>query len=199
MNIITNQDLYRQVTANLKSRAGSERTLAQYLCRLLALVSIEPKDETLTLNGFAHIWDAAFDGEIALVDFSLLRSLANDVDERMWLRRLAGQIVDLHEMEIAGILDDKWRDFGLNSPSGGRWYNFEPHSYIECGLTGAFGGWQPSDDSDRIYVPGLVAALDSDGNMVSAKPEDIANQVLEMAVVSWDEFLEFIECGQCYE
>ncbi len=35
-----------------------------------------------------------------------------------------------------GALEDEWREFGVESPTGHSWYNFEPLIYLECALAG---------------------------------------------------------------
>ena len=44
------------------------------------------------------------------------------------------QIADLHHMAQAGLLENKWRFYGIDSPTGHRWFNFEPASYLKCAL-----------------------------------------------------------------
>ena len=43
-------------------------------------------------------------------------------------------------MAEAGALEDEYRYFGIDSPTGFRWYNFDPCSYLECGVRGSLGG-----------------------------------------------------------
>lgn len=42
------------------------------------------------------------------------------------------QIADLHRMAQAGLLENEWRFYGIDSPTGHRWFNFDPSSYLEC-------------------------------------------------------------------
>jgi hypothetical protein len=46
---------------------------------------------------------------------------------------LCYQIADLYRMAQAGLLENKWRYFGIDSPTGHRWYNFDPAPYLERG------------------------------------------------------------------
>jgi hypothetical protein len=48
-------------------------------------------------------------------------------------RMICYQIADLCRMAQAGLLENQWRYFGIDSPTGHRWYNFDPSSYLECG------------------------------------------------------------------
>jgi hypothetical protein len=38
-----------------------------------------------------------------------------------------------HVRERARLLQDEFRYFGIDSPTGHRWYNFDPASYLHCG------------------------------------------------------------------
>jgi hypothetical protein len=40
-------------------------------------------------------------------------------------------------MAEAGTLENEYRYFGIDSPTGFRWYNFDPCSYLECGVRGS--------------------------------------------------------------
>ena len=112
---------------------------------------------------------------------------------------LRRQIVDLREMRLAGTLDQKWIELGVNAPRGARWYNFTPSGYLECAAAGSVGGWEPGDDTGRQFVPGKVAVLQEDGSIGEANPEDLARDVCEIAEVTWTQFEDFIFCGQVYE
>ena len=89
-------------------------------------------------------------------------------------------------MDEIGALASELRYFGVNSPRGGYWYNFDPCSFIECGMAGSFGGWQPGDNTGRDYVTGEVAEMSK-------------NPVFAMSSIPWDAFREFLWCGQHYE
>lgn len=197
--IETNRDLYRRVTQQLKKRKHANRTLESYLSRLWQLVIARQAESPLRLDEFAEVLDAAFDGKAPDVEYDGLRAIAAKQSTAPWLRQLAQQIVDLHEMDRAGTLRYKYRSFGVNAPSGTRWYNFDPFTFIECGLSGTSGGWDPEDDTDRVYVPGPVAVLDADGNITTANPEDIDEPVIPMERISWEEFDDFLWAGQNYE
>jgi hypothetical protein len=109
------------------------------------------------------------------------------------------QIVDLHEMKEFGVTDSKLKYFGMDSPRGQRWYNFDPCTFLECATQGTFGGWQSGDDTDRDYVPGLVAVLGEDGPITSRDPREIPDPVTRLDEVTWDDFRTFLGQGQWYE
>jgi hypothetical protein len=53
------------------------------------------------------------------------------------------QIADLHCMDQAHLLENKLRFFGIDSPTGYTWYNFDPSSYLECAARGVQEGVSP--------------------------------------------------------
>jgi hypothetical protein len=116
-----------------------------------------------------------------------------------WRTTIIRQIVDLREMDEASILANEYRYFGVSAPRKSQWYNFDPVTFLECGMTGSFGGWEPDDESGRQFVPGKVAVLGEDGGITSCNPEDIERPVFEMPNVTWEHFKDFMDCGQMYE
>src|SRR5260221_11967935 len=46
------------------------------------------------------------------------------------------QIADLHRMAEVGTINHPQRYFGIDSPTGNRWYNFEPQTFLECASAG---------------------------------------------------------------
>src|SRR5262249_1607474 len=99
------------------------------------------------------------------------------------------QILDLEDARDTGVYDDDMRSFGVNverrpgrRPGGeSRWYNFGPESFVECGLQGAFGGWEEGD-GDRI-------ALDPEAPNEPSEPGEIG-------LLTWDDISHFRGCGQ---
>lgn len=53
--------------------------------------------------------------------------------------------------------------------------------------------------SGRDYVPGCVAVLDETGHVTSADPRDLDELLVEIELISWDAFSDFLESGQMYE
>ena len=62
----------------------------------------------------------------------------NFVEKKKVIQRLEKQIKDLHDMQENGDLDKEFKYFGLTSPSGEPWYNFDPATYLRCGAAGLF-------------------------------------------------------------
>jgi hypothetical protein len=112
---------------------------------------------------------------------------------------LLRQIVDLREMRASGILERKWIELGADAPRGGTWFNFHPRTYLECAAAGSIGGWEPGDATGRDFVNGEVAVLDDQGNVTSADPRDVDRPVHPLGRVTWDDFADFVSCGQVYE
>lgn len=85
-------------------------------------------------------------------------------------------------MEEQAHLQNQLRYFGIKSPRGHEWFNFDPFTYLECGADGTFGGWQPGDSTGRVpteeYVPEPEFAVDW---------------------IPWRQFTDFLRAGQWYE
>lgn len=116
-----------------------------------------------------------------------------------WDAIIEQQIKDLRSMQKNGQLEDKQRYFGIDAPSGQRWYNFDPCTYLECGAAGTLGGWEEGDETGRQYVPGKVAVLAEDGDITSCEPQELHQLPQEMSGISWALFRDFLWCGQNYE
>jgi hypothetical protein len=134
--IRTNRDLYRAVADLIERHRGKSPPLADYLRALLdslgALADREALDPDTLLGVLAEAFTPpptrpepvpAEDG------FKAVRAT------------LLAQIDDLVAMKANRTLENDQRYFGVDAPSGRRWYNFDPPSYLECGVQGAFGGY----------------------------------------------------------
>ncbi|MBK7825383.1 hypothetical protein [Nannocystis sp.] len=95
---------------------------------------------------------------------------------------LVHQIADLQAMRRRGQLEDSNRYFGLDAPSGARWYNFDPSSYLECGASGSVGGW--ADDAELLLV---------------TPPEPVPDDDESRRALGWDGVCDLLVCGQIYE
>ena len=141
-DIATNRDLYCFIADLVKRRSENKITLASYLANLRQLGRAQHSRPALPLPEFARLLDAAFEPP-GPGDTSVATAAEGYAD---WETRIDEQIRDLHEMHHAGTLADEHRYFGVNAPSGARWYNFDPLTYIECAAAGTFGGWQEGDE-----------------------------------------------------
>lgn len=178
----TNHELYAQLTT-----LGVQRDLETYLRALLAAGRAfgprEPDaDEVVALLRAASTAEPAeFDGAW------LTRLPTWQLDPQpQGLARfesiLLDQIADLRRMRDNGQLADDQRYFGIDAPSGRRWYNFDPTSYLECGASGSVGGWQ--GDDQRVLVTPPEAVDDDDEGRRS---------------FGWEGLCDLLECGRCYE
>jgi len=57
------------------------------------------------------------------------------------------QIADLHRMADAGTINHPYRYGGIDSPTGHRWFNFDPYAFLECASSGMNGGDNTTDCS----------------------------------------------------
>jgi hypothetical protein len=224
--IRTNRDLYIAV-ADLTGRYGSgTRKLEEYLRALWEGARRFRERTSLSVDGFFGLLSAAFTRPIPPFDEAwrsrypeddtnpLAACLAAKMGRKQqsrgaddvavpsfdaWESFVLRQIVDLREMAEQGMLEDEQRYFGIDSPRGQRWYNFDPCTFLECAMAGSYGGWQPGDPTGREYVPGPVAVLGDDGKITASDPRDVPEPVASIREVSWDDFQSFLGCGQWYE
>jgi len=109
-----------------------------------------------------------------------------------WEAVVLSQIADLADFADQGPLD-KYAYFGIDAPrpdgcvraTGVRWYNFDPRTYLECGMAGALGGWEP-EDGIRAAVPGPSIPLKG-------------NPPREAETLAWSDLTDLAWCGQDYE
>ena len=66
-------------------------------------------------------------------------------------------------------------------------------------MAGSLGGWEEGDDSGRSYVPGEVACFDPEGKVVSCDPRELDRPRIEVPMITWEMFSDFVCCGQNYE
>lgn len=200
---MTNRDLYTAIGELGQRYASSARTLEQYLSALLGLTRHHRARSTVSISDFYELLCEAFTADPVSFDPAWREQYAAlDPDQPGfvgWEATLIRQIVDLHEMEEAGTLKNKYRYFGVNAPRGSRWYNFDPAGYLECAMDGSLGGWEPGDPTGRDFVPGQVAVISSQGTVESVDPQDLERPVVDLPGLSWDQFQNFIVCGQIYE
>jgi len=160
----TNRELYSFVSALAKRLSESTLTLESYLENMRRLARAYGQPMALSLSEFACLLEASC--ETSAREAHVPSTQVEDY--QAWDGRIARQLEDLRELRQAGSLEDKYRYFGIDAPSGARWYNFDPNTYLECGMAGTFGGWEEGDDTGRCYVPGKVAVLDATGGMTAA-------------------------------
>ncbi|MBX7171420.1 MAG: hypothetical protein K1X72_10735 [Pyrinomonadaceae bacterium] len=180
---MTNRELYLFVT-NLKSKPNIP-SLENYLKSLWAIASpfsfAEPTIEDLVswLEAALNYSPPEFDSEWlkTKLDFS-----KNSFES--WENRIISQIVDLRVMNESGHLKNEMRYFGIDSPRGYRWYNFDVLTYLECAVRGMYDGYEEGEVIVLIQPP---------------EGESADSELFEISQFSWDDFAEFLRCGQSYE
>ncbi len=192
----TNRDLYVFVIGLGPRHATAKLSLERYLCALWSLGRARRDALGLTLDELAALLDGAF---TAAPEEPALDAIPAGAGFAGWEHRILHQIRDLRDMAAEGQLADEQRYFGIDSPRGGRWYNFDPLGYLECATVGTFGGWEEDDPSGRVLVPGKVAVLDPTGALVGVDPSELVEPTTVLETVDWDTFTAFLECGQFYE
>lgn len=192
---MTNRALYLFVADLVRRHGADGLSLEVYLARLGQRAQPWRDREAVPVAAFARLITDAFT-EPAPPSSAPAQASAAFLG---WEELLTGQRRDLAEMAAAGILAQEERYFGVDAPSGARWYNFDPGTYLECAATGTFGGWEESDDTGRAYVPGNVVVLDPTGQLTSVDPRELEDPIIELDEISWAAFSDFLECGRCYE
>jgi hypothetical protein len=207
----TNRDLYLFVSRLLVEFRDAERTLEEYLRALHALGVRHADQASVPLDAFASMLRDAFTSEPSPVDPAWEKAdLCFDRSSpgfMGWERTLASQILDLRSMARDGTLDEEFRSFGIEAkrprrakrPTSSYWFNFDPLTYIECGTDGAFGGWEPGDQTGRELVAGRVAVLSEDGTLTNMAAADLERPVIQLSRLDWAMLIGFLECGQFYE
>ncbi len=202
-DIRTNRDLYLAIAALVEEKETCERSLEAYLRALLPAGERFASHESISIDAFFALLTAAFTEQMHPFDdqwrtqYDELPNEAPGFDG--WRATLIRQIVDLHEMEESGVLEARFRSFGVDSPRNSRWYNFDPPGYLESALAGAFGRWEPGAATRRRLVPGNVAVRRDDGSITDADPRDLLRPQTEMPAITWNQFKDFVYCGQTYE
>ncbi|MCB9642223.1 MAG: hypothetical protein H6728_04050 [Myxococcales bacterium] len=198
----TNRDLYLAIHG-LRDSLTKERSLEEYLSALLALSSKHEEEKTFSVEALWQLLQGALTAEPQPFEEAWREQYEHRTEESAgyatWKETLLRQIVDLHEMAEEGMLENESRYFGMSAPRGAYWFNFDIPAYLECAMAGSFGGWEQGDDTGRLLVPGPVAVFGEDGEVKTVNPEEIKRPVFPMEMVSWEDFEDFLVCGQVYE
>jgi hypothetical protein len=184
--IVTNRDFYLFVRGFEAKYGDSLPSLEAYL-RALWQIASQSQITSPNVQRIADWLDAAFTTKPAPFDpkwrersLDYTSSLETRDD---WENVILFQIADLRRMADAGQLEDKWRYFGIDSPSGERWYNFDPLTYLECGIRGVLGGYEESE----VIV------------LVSRAGQSANSPVYKVDELGWGGFAGILECGRIYE
>ncbi len=194
MAIETDQELFAAIANTQRANQSSERSLQDYLLALLPGLKEFRDQEGLSADSFSELLATAFSSEPSTFDekwtrqkpFHEVGQTHDEVEQQ-----LISQIVDLHYMEKSGQLKDGYKYFGLKSPRGSYWYNFDPSTYIECGLAGAFGS--------RDFYIGETMTVGLHGNVTYGYQERPEREAQPMKWLTWKDIGLFVVMGQMYE
>lgn len=124
--VMTNRDLYCFVAELVNERSDYRGTLQSYLENLRRLGRGLRARAALSPEKFAELLRAAFEAEPIAGEPG-----PGATDGYVaWEKRITEQIRDLDDMRQAGTLDNEYRYVGVDAPRGGRWYNFDPCTYV---------------------------------------------------------------------
>lgn len=141
-----NQDLDAAIKNFENEPKTNRRSLEEYLRALLLAAEQFSKEDTLPANLVDSLLATAFISDMYDFDSAWGQKyeqlLLDEPGFAGWRSVLIQQIVDLREMEAMGTLADTDKYFGVDSPRGSRWYNFDPVGYLECATAGTFLLWQ---------------------------------------------------------
>lgn len=196
----TNRDLYLAIADLVKANRDNPRTLEVYLACLSQEMVPFAGATSIALDAFYSRLEVAFIAAAPAcepVPAGAVSHQRGAASHDTWHAFIQGQITDLRDMRKAGTLDQAF--FGASAPSGRFWYNTSVAGFLECAVAGAFGGWQPGDDTGRMLVPGDVAYFKEDGSIGSAPASAFDHPIQIIDPVTWDDAIEFLTCGQSYE
>lgn len=160
--------MYDQICALSSESAEDTLTLEQYLSSLWKVVSAE-RDKPLSNERFVAWLAAAFVQEplpfepewLNVVQGDIyLRETYDDANFADWENLILFQIADLKRMAEAGILDNEYKHFGIDSPSGERWYNFDLAGYLECAAAAMYGrNGDPAGEDEPVIWGDFIQFL----------------------------------------
>jgi hypothetical protein len=184
LEIRTNRDFYLLVQRIRQDFPDIGSRPLQYYLQSLWKLGMQRRDEQLNAHIVAQmLYDAISEVPVPFCNDWLNVMPPPNKGRRgtyaEWENMIHYQIADLHQMNVAGQLDNEHRYFGLQSPGGDSWYNFDPLSYIECGIRGTLGG----------YVADEVTVLDGSGD----------SEIFLITQYGWLEFTDLLGYGQAYE
>jgi hypothetical protein len=193
--IQTNDDLYLAVTALHRAHQNQPpRDLETYLRSLLGVALDYWPQPVLPPEVFVHILDQAYTTLPVDYDPHWEQTYNKDwASLKGWDRfqtLLRQQIVDLRQMYNNGTLP-KTDGTGVTSPQGGSWYNLDIKSFLECACRGNFDGWSPDDAV--IFNPPETPIAQND------TIQQIAEETSPLPPITWEQFADFLYCGQIFE
>ena len=144
--ITTLAQFYEAVQQLAEDRKTDPRPLEEYLRALWDLIAKEKELPTyfrlfeMCRESYSSPAPDFDDSWMDLTEPPEITETGED-NRELALHTLAFLIADLRRMEVAGTLAQGpavlWG--GVDSPTGHRWYNFQPATFIECGARGGVG------------------------------------------------------------
>jgi|SRR5260221_2226041 hypothetical protein len=156
----------RQLSVRAEEYPGS---LEEYLCSVLRGVSTH-QDEPPTWHLLAHVlaeglttppapfeptWLEYTDPPELITQLHPVR-VDPFADVQHILRY---QIADLHRMAEVGTINDPQRYYGIDSPTGHRWFNFDTPSFLECASAGMEDGMEDNHGTTECSWDALTITL----------------------------------------
>lgn len=142
--------ILRQEILNLLENNHNELTLKEYLISLLCVVR-ENKDKEMNNKTFISMLEEAF--KIRSTDINYNDKISPifidsyEENYKVVEEVLLFQIIDFNSIEKSDkLINNELNYFGIDSPQGNRWYNFDINTYLECGSS-----WM-IDFSERCYA-----------------------------------------------
>jgi hypothetical protein len=156
----TNRELYRRVVDEGERMTAAGRSLEEFLRAWWTVGRALPVEGPFDLDTVAAMIAAAAMVEPPPLSVTVRSASFRYVEEPAtradWEAIVLSQIVDLADFADHGSLDEL-AYFGVDAPrpegceraTGGRWYNFDPRGYLECGMAGSLVHPQRADRLDR--------------------------------------------------
>lgn len=173
-----NEKQFRKRVLELSDKYSKtyEGTLKEYLMAFWHIVKSKKENE-LNLEVLCDLIEQAFNLESISFDTSWLKYTKEPYIDfkkkefKDFKNTILFQIADLHKMEERSLLDNEFKNFGIDSPVGNRWSNLDPFTYLECATA-----WME----------------DYSGKDSIEEPDEETN-------VSWSMLIRFLEMGRLYE
>lgn len=188
-------------------RQTHSRELEEYLLALWGLASEKEGKAMLELQDVFQLLEGAFEAS-AIAYNSVWADLYSGIRTPSggyagWEEAMMKQVVELHEMREAGLVDNELRYHRLEWLRGAEWHNCRPCSYLDRARAGFISSWQERELTGRasLIEPGAVGAPNEDGMVTIElkKPKAIEKPMDVITALSWDDFRFFLWCGQHVE
>lgn len=173
---MTSEQMYLQLQAIHEAERGNSRSLKDYLTALYRLALQHQDLSAIPIDLLLQLFREAFHAEPISFEPQWANSFEVDARELTGFRYFENQIqrmvVDLHEMAQSSDLDNEERYFGIRSPRGHHWFNFDPSSLTECAMQGYYQCWPISEHPEKGP---------------------------KLNPLSWVDLADFLKTGQVYE